>query len=189
MEKKIWTYETLAQTSRANLENVLRTGTAPDLEQLNGYIYCGWNHEWIGKLSGEKFKKGFLKKDGTVFGYNEMCEQDGDKYKGKWIVRTIEGKPIQLAFFRTSYMKDEPPLKVYAPYRRLAHFNYDLPFNTWYNIPFRVIRDVVVAPNEGDNTLLLCKAYLQVFPWLNILYCYFLLGMREKIVYPPPQYT
>ena len=40
-----WTYETLAQADRATLENILRTGTPPDIEQLNGYIYCGCNHE------------------------------------------------------------------------------------------------------------------------------------------------
>ena len=54
-----WTFETLAQCDKATLENILLTGTPPDVEQLNGYIYCGWNHEPVGKLSGEKFKKGF----------------------------------------------------------------------------------------------------------------------------------
>ncbi|MGE5811775.1 MAG: hypothetical protein ACM339_09750, partial [Ignavibacteria bacterium] len=68
---KIWTYETLAQASGTELENILLTGTPPDIEQLNGYIYCGWNHEWIGNLSGKKFKKGFMKKDGKNFGFNE----------------------------------------------------------------------------------------------------------------------
>ena len=67
MASQIWTYESLAQASSQELENILRTGTAPDLEQLNGYIYCGWNHEWIGNLSGKKFKKGFMKKDGGNF--------------------------------------------------------------------------------------------------------------------------
>ncbi len=41
---RLWTFETLAQADPATLENVLLTGTAPDLKQLNGYIYCGWNH-------------------------------------------------------------------------------------------------------------------------------------------------
>lgn len=181
-----WTYETLAQADRATLEDILRRGTPPDLEALNGYIYCGWNHEWIGKLSGEKFKKGFLKKaDGKVYGYNEMCEQDGKKYNGDWKVRMHNDHPIQLAFFRTSLVSQEPPIKLAEHYRQLAHFNYDMPQNTGYNLPFRVIRDYVVAPNPGDNTLLLCKAYLQVFPWFNIFYCYFMLGHRKEIEYKP----
>ena len=60
MPSKIYTYETLAQCTKEELENILLTGKPPDLEQLNGYIYCGWNHEWIGNLSGKKFKKGFI---------------------------------------------------------------------------------------------------------------------------------
>ena len=44
MPSKIWTYETLAKVSRDELEKILLTGTPPDIEQLNGYIYCGWNH-------------------------------------------------------------------------------------------------------------------------------------------------
>jgi len=184
---KIWTYESLGLESKASLENVLRTGVPPNLEDLNGYIYCGENHEWIGKVSGEKFKKGYTKKDGVNMGYNEMCTQDGKKWTGDWpIRRKADGKPIQLAFFRTSMVKDEPAYPLYKPYINLAHFNYDLPLNSGYNIPFRVIRDFVVAPNDGDPELLLCKAYLTVFPYfLNIFYCYFLLGMREPIVDMP----
>ena len=52
-----WTYETLAQCDKPTLEKILLNGTPPDLEKLNGLIYCGWNHEPIGKISGEKFKK------------------------------------------------------------------------------------------------------------------------------------
>lgn len=185
MAGKIWTYETLAQADRPTLENILISGTPPDIEELNGYIYCGWNHEWIGKLSGEKFKKGFWKKDGKNMGYNEMCHQDGNKYNGEWKVRMRNERPIQLAYFRTSMVADEPPSALYKPYTHLAHFNYDLSMNTWYNLPFRVIRDFVVCPNEGDNSLMLCKAYLSLAPFLNIFYCYFLLGHREKIQFPP----
>ena len=52
-EKKIWTFESLAQCSRSELDNVLATSQAFDYEKLNGYIYCGWIHTWVCKLSGE----------------------------------------------------------------------------------------------------------------------------------------
>jgi hypothetical protein len=186
MANQVWTYETLAQADRATLENVLLTGTAPDPEQLNGYIYCGWNHEWVGKLSGEKFKKGFCKKDGKNFGYNEIVIQDNQQYRGDWNVRIRDGRPIQLGYFRVSHVKDEPPEPLYKPYAHLGHFNYNLPMNTGLNVFFRVIRDFVVLPNECDHSLMLCKAYLQFFfPWLNIFYCYFLLGHRQKIEHLP----
>jgi hypothetical protein len=185
MAGTIWTYESLAQADRKTLENVLLTGKPPDLEAVNGYLYCGWNHEWIGKLSGEKFMKGFCKKEGKNMGFNQICYQDNNKYNGEWKVRLRDARPIQLAFFRTSMVKDEPPHSLYKPYMHLAHFNYDLPMNTWLNLPFRVIRDFVVCPNEGDSTFMLCKAYLSVFPFLNIFYCYFLLGHRRPIDFMP----
>ncbi|HEY4611350.1 MAG TPA: hypothetical protein VII11_00025 [Bacteroidota bacterium] len=186
MAKQIWTYETLGQADRPTLENILRTGSPPNLDELEGYIYCGWNHEWIGKLSGEKFKKGFKKRDGKLYGYNERCHQDGMGYRGEWKSRQAPGKPpLALAFFRCTYFKDEPPDPFFEKYKHLSFFTYNLPMNSWYNLPFRVIRDAVVAPNEGDNSLLLSKAYLRVLPFVNLFYCYFLLGHRKKIEYEP----
>jgi hypothetical protein len=182
-----WTYETLAQCNTTQLENILMTGSAPDPEQLNGWIYCGWNHELIGKLSGEKFKKGFYKKNGRNFGYNEICEQDSDSFRGAWKVRLSNGRPTQLGYFRSSYVKDEPAQPLYKPYQHLGHLNYDLPdMNKSIYFFFRVIRDFVVLPNPGDHSLMLCKAYLQfIYPSVNVFYCYFLLGHRLKIEHLP----
>ncbi len=189
MAARIWTYESLAQATSDELETILRTGTAPDLEQLNGYIYCGWNHEWIGNLSGKKFKKGFMKKDGANLGYNEIVIQDSDGVTGEWRQNLgSDGKPSQLGYFRTAYVRNEPPINIARPYQQLGFFDYDIPhMHKWYLSFFRVIRDFVVLPNPGDNSLLLCKAYLRVFPFLNIFYCYFQLGRREPIKYLPWQ--
>ncbi len=181
-----WTFDSLAQADRAELEQVLLTGTAPDLEQLEGWIYCGWNHEWVGRLSGEKFKKGFRKKDGRPFGYNEIVRQDRQGHRGEWKVKMKGGRPRQVGYFSVSLVADEPPQRLDRPYRHLGHFNYDVGMNTWLNLPFRVIRDFVVLPNPGDHSLMLCKAYFQLgFPWLNVFYCYFLLGHRQKIEFEP----
>lgn len=181
-----WTFETLAQADRPTLERVLRTGTAPDLEQLNGYIYCGWNHEWVSVISGRKFKKGFRKRDGRNFGYNEIVRQDNQGYGGDWQVKTRDGRPIQLGYFRVSQVADEPSQRLYEPYRHLSSFDYNVSVNTGRNLIFRMIRDVVVLPNPGDHSLMLCKAYFQIgFRWLNVFYCYFLLGHREEIEFEP----
>lgn len=187
MSSIIWTYDTLAQATPAQLEHILLTGKPPDMEELNGYIYCGWNHEWIGNLSGKKFKKGFMKKDGQNMGYNEIVIQDDTGCTGPWKQHIgSNGKPTQLGYFRTSYVKNEPPAKLNQRYANLGYFDYDIPhMHKWYLSFFKVIRDFVVLPNEGDNSLLLCKAYLRVFPFLNIFYCYFQLGNRELIKYPP----
>jgi hypothetical protein len=176
-----WTFETLARASKETYENILLTGTPPDIEQLNGFIYCGWNHEPIGKISGEKFKKGFYKRGGANYGYNETVIQDRKKYLGEWKVGLHEVRPNQLGYFRTSYVKDEPYHKLYQPYLHLAHFNYDIPFHKFHLSFFRVIRDFVVLPNPGDHSLMLCKAYLHITEDINIFYCYFLLGHRLEI--------
>ncbi|MGO9480372.1 MAG: hypothetical protein ACLP05_01145 [Candidatus Kryptoniota bacterium] len=187
MSSKIWTYDTLAQASPAELEKILCTGESPDMEELNGYTYCGWNHDWIGYLTGQKFKKGFKKKDGKNIGYNEMVIQDSSGYLGKWNQRIeSDGKPMQLGYFRTAYVKDEPPGKLNQRYINLGYFNYDIRrMDRWYCIYFKVIRDFLVLPNAGDNSLLLGKTYLRIFPSLDIFACYFQLGHREEIQYPP----
>ncbi len=185
MSTKIWTYESIAKSSKAELEIILRTCKAPDLEQLNGYIYCGWNHEWRAYLSGEKFKKGFMKRNGGNFGFNETVIQDKDGYGGEWKQHINKnGKPSQLGYFRTQYVKDVPPINIAKPYPNTAFFSYN-GLNPWYTSFFTWVKDFVVLPNEGDHSLLLCKAYMRIFPFLNIFYSYFPLGYPEKIKYLP----
>ena len=182
-----WTYESLAAADRTTLENLLRTGSPPDPEKLEGFIYCGYNHEWVPKrLSGEKFKKGFRKKDGRPFGFNEIVRQDHKGPGGEWQVEMHEGRPRQVGYFRVGLVKDEPPTKLNRLYPHTGHLNYDVPRNTWLNWPFRVIRDYSVLANPGDHELILCKAYFQLLhPKVNIFYCYFPLGRREPIEFEP----
>jgi hypothetical protein len=186
LQTEAWTYETLAACDRKQLEEIMLTGTAPDPEELEGYIYCGWNHEWVGTLSGRKFKKGFRKREGKPFGFNEICDQTGAAPTGEWKVAMHDGRPRQVGFFRVGATADEPVQRLNKPYRHTGHFNYDVKKNTWLNSPFKVIRDFVVLPNPGDHSLMLCKAYFQLgFPWLTLFYCYFLLGHRQKIDFEP----
>lgn len=181
-----WTYETLAQADRPTLENILRTGKPPDIDQLNGYIYCGWNHEAFGRLlSGTKFKKGFWKKDGADSGYNETVNYDGQKYLGQWEVGLHKVRPNQLGYFKVGYVRDTPTTKLNAPYRNLVTFDYSVPYHKWYLQFFMLIRDFVVLPNEDDHSLMLCKAYLRFSENFHIFYCYFLLGHRQEIRYLP----
>lgn len=185
-QQQTWTFETLAEADRRTLEKVLLEGTAPDPEQLNGWVYCGWNHEPVAKLSGEKLRKGFRRKDGLDMGYNELVRQDKQGYHGKWEVKTKDGRPRQLGYFRLSRVQDEPPQKLYAPYRHLGLLNYDLPMNGGVNRPFRVIRDFLALVNPGDHTLMLGKAYLHLGrPSLTVFYSYFLLGHRQQVEHEP----
>ena len=178
--KKTWTFETLARASKSTLETIMQEGYAPDIDQLNGYSYCGWNHEPIGKITGEKFRKGFFKKDGTVFGFNQNVLQDHQKYEGNWETIQYKNRPNEFGYFRVSYLKEDDQNNFNA-YRHLAVFNYSIPQHKWYLGFFRLIRDIMVLPNKDDHSLILGKAYLQIGRNLNIFCCYFILGYPEKL--------
>jgi hypothetical protein len=184
LKTEAWTYETLAACSKKELEEILLAGEAPDPAQLEGFEYCGWNHEWVGTLSGRKFKKGFRARDGRRFGFNEIVEQTGAAPTGEWKVQVKKGKHRPLGFFRVGLTADEPVNRLNRPYRHTGHLNYAVPVNTWLNLPFKVIRDFAVLPNPGDHGLILCKAYFVLGP-IRIFYCYFLLGHRLPLDFDP----
>lgn len=97
-----------------------------------------------------------------------------------------QGRPVQVGYFRVSLVRDEPPQSLNRPYRHRGHLNYNVPMNTRLNLPFRVIRDFAVLPNPDDHRLILCKADFQLgFRWLDLFYCYFLLGHRQEIEFEP----
>jgi hypothetical protein len=175
-----WTFETLAAADRDKLEEVLRAGTAPQFDQLEGYTYRGWNHERRSRLTGEKFKKVFHKRDGRAFGYNQKVHQDGQGYSGEWRLKLKDGRPIQIGYYRVGLTRDEAPKGPYREYDHTGLLNYNLDLNTGFHLALRVIRDFVVMPSPGDHELILGKAYLQLgLPSLSIFYSYFVLGHRE----------
>ena len=185
--KKAWTFESVAQADRKTLEHILRTGTAPDMEQMVGHIYRGYTQQRLAAtLTAQKYKKGFYKKDGEIFGYNELVVQDKKGYQGEWKNIMKKGRPIQIGYFRTSLVKDEPPEKLNKPYMHLGYWDYNISMNkAVQNLPFRVIRDFAVLPNEGDHSVILCKAYLKVATGIHFFTTYFMLGHPEEIKYPP----
>jgi hypothetical protein len=179
-----WTFEALAQAASDELERILLGGTAPDPKELEGWIYRGWNREWVSKLSGQKFKKGFRSREGQAFGYNELMVQDGQGPLGEWKARMKDGRPRQLGYFRVSPVDELPLDKLTAPFRHLAVFDYDVPINAGVNLPLRVVRDFVALANPGDHSLLLGRAYLKA-GFVNVFYCHFVLGHRRPIEHEP----
>lgn len=102
-----YSFETLALADKAELENVLLSGDTPNINQLDGYSYCGWNHEPVGKLTGRKFKKSFVKKISDVYGFNQKIKQDSCDHNGQWNEILVNGLPSPMGFFKVSYVKDE----------------------------------------------------------------------------------
>ena len=179
-----WTFDTLAQAGSDELARILLGGTAPNPEELEGWTYRGWNREWVSKLSGQKFKKGFRRRDGQVFGYNEIMVQDGRGPGGEWKARTKDGRPRQIGYFRVSPVAEVTADKLNAPFRHLGQFDYDVPLNSGIGLPLRLVRDFVALPNPGDHSLLLGKAYVRA-GLANVFYSHFVLGHRRPIEHEP----
>ena len=176
-----WTFEMLAQADRKTLETVLLAAHAPDPAQLSGYVYDGYNRNWLVQLVAQKFRKAFYQQDHLLYGYNQMVIQDRQHYTGEWRVRMNHGKPALQGFYRVTFVKDEPPQKYSAPYEHLLCFNYNIDPNPHWNVVMRSIRDYVGLPNAGDHSLLLGKAYLQFAPRLHIFASYFILGHPQTL--------
>ena len=135
-----WTWETLNGADRKVLEEVMRTGATPDIEQLLGHSYRGLNRGFVTRITGRRFKKVFHEHEGRPFGHNIVDRR---------------GKPVEIGWFSL------------RPEGRLVRFDYNVEQNGGLNLPLRGIQDLVVLPNPGDNTLVLGKAY---FPKLRVAY-------------------
>jgi hypothetical protein len=131
----------------------------------------------VGRLAGPKFKKAFARRGGRPLGYNELCRQDGKAIDGAW-----EPRPgrAPVGYFRVGSAAEEPRRGPYTRYPRAGLFNYGVDLNTGLQLPFRLIRDVVVLPNADDHDLMLGKAYLDLGLG-RIFCCYFVLGHRTPI--------
>src|SRR6266567_3999616 len=100
-----WTFETLAQADSRTLENVLLTAQAPTLAQLADHVYDGYNHDWLGQLPGEKFRKAFFQQEHTLYGFNQVVIQDGQHYRGEWRVQMKNNKPVLRGFYHVTFVK------------------------------------------------------------------------------------
>jgi hypothetical protein len=126
------TWEELTGADRRVLEEVMRTGATPDIDQLLGHTYRGLNSGLVPRITGRKFRKVFHEHEGRPFGHNVVDRR---------------GKPVEIGWFSI------------RPEGRLVHFDYNVKQNGGLNFPLRGIQDFVVLPNPGDHTLVLGKAY------------------------------
>jgi hypothetical protein len=179
MEKQIWTFETLVQANRATLEHVLLNSQAPDMGQLAGFGYDGYNHDWLGQLSARKFRKVFLTKNGQYYGLNQIVHQDGNDFTGQWRIQMENDRPVEMGFFRVIPASGSSTNRRVVPYSHLICFDYNIDMNPRGSVLMRAIRDYVGMPNAGDYELMLGKAYLRLTPFLHTFASYFVLGNRK----------
>jgi hypothetical protein len=179
VKNNLWTFETLAKADRATLDQVLLSSNTPDPKQMVGYVYDGYNHDWLGQLAGKKFRKTFLLQDNQPYGLNQIVEQDGNDFTGEWRIRHKNGRPVELGFFKVLPASESAWNRQVARYKHLICFDYNIALNPKTNLLMRSIHDYVGLPNVGDYGIVLGKAYLQITPSHSIFASYFILGHRK----------
>ena len=148
-----YTFEELTRLSNARLEELFKNGEKPDIKNLLGYEFRGFNTPAFTKLIGiQKFKKGFYTKEGKPFGYNIPVKQNGRL--SPWICKPGDDDPKRFGFFSLN----EPgttPISDVEPNAILL--NYGDGDNSLFEGAF--LRDYVVQPFPGNTDLYIGKAY------------------------------
>lgn len=154
-------FRALTNMSRKQLNRLMEFGTAPQLADVVGYEFRGWNVPPLAALIGtRKFKKGFCGQPykGFLYGYNVRVQQN-DKHE-PWLARPSEKNPRRFAFFKVF-----PPRVVgqsrfantmvihYASWQRYFFLN-----------PARYTVDYMVYPESSNKDLMLGKSYFELGP-------------------------
>lgn len=141
----------------AELEEILRLGTAPDPQRLAGFEWRGYNTLELTRLVGiKKFIKGFFRNaSGAVEGYNIPVRQNG--LKDAWLHKPDADSPKRFGFFLVLPAAARPggdphPQSVLLDYGASSR-------NAVYRVE-RLLRDYVVVPDPANPDILLGKAAL-----------------------------
>lgn len=171
------TLQDIAETPTAELEGLMWKGTTPDVENLVGWEFKGYNHpEFIEYLGFRKFVKGFFRPADApekVMGFNADVFQNG--LYGKWLAKPADASPKRYGFYDVYPVVATERDNLY-PHSLLLNYNSDR--NPFYDVT-RVLRDylVQVAPDNPD--LYLGKAYLALGP-MRPAVSYFILERRHR---------
>ncbi len=173
-------YVALALADNQTLEQAMRMGSQPRMEDLAGWEFRGYNTlDLTGLLGFRKFKKGFYSPrpiEGTIEklqGYNVQVVQTplGDP----WIDRIKSGQAIRHAWYRCHPVR---MTDVDCRYPNAVLINYDCEDNNPLD-PSKRLRDYVVQVYPDDPDLLLGKAYVALAGPLRLFVSYFILGRNN----------
>ncbi len=159
--------EDLARLSARELGRVFHDGTLPDVQELLGWEYRGYNQPFITQVLGfRKFKKGFYERDGACWGYNVPVVQNG--LEGAWKCRPSDDAPKRFGFYSVRSLE---PGSTAGKESGCLLLDYSDGSNGFFEGSF--LRDYVRRV-DGDDDLLLGKAYssvarAQLFPTFFII--------------------
>jgi len=171
-------FVSLCLATPAMLEDVMRRGVMPDLEQLAGWEFRGYNTPEVSTLLGiRKFKKGFFKDaaaaPGRIQGYNVEIRQsplgepwidvvkNGESHKFNW----FDVYPVDLSEYG-------------AMYANAVLINYNCDRNFLLN-PSRLLRDYLVQVYPDNPDLYVSKAFAALGP-VRVGIWYFVLERSNR---------
>jgi hypothetical protein len=162
------TYEALCRAPESTLETLMLRGTAPRLEQLQGYEFRGFNvHPGAEIIRSRKFKKGFYAEPGVddlLQGYNVRVAQNG--LLNPWIDVLRRGEPIR-EFPYEAYpvrqgVDDRYPQSLFLDYGLASKSALD---------PSMYLRDYLAQVYLDNADLFIGRAFYALGPvWLPLSY-------------------
>lgn len=164
-QQKSWTYEELCTSEQDVLEQIMKEGLTPKLEDLAGYEFKGFNTLDLTSILGfRKFKKGFYWAEGTgpeakiLKGYNVKIVQNA--MIDEWIDIMKHGRPACHGFYRVF-----PPAetRAYNDYPNAVLIDYSAGDNPLLD-PSKFLRDYLVQVSPTNRDLFLGKAYVALGP-------------------------
>ena len=167
MKKKVFTYDYLITTHQGILESLMKTGSVPDTKNLIGYEFRGVNVVFVLKIINDigigiepkffgvkKFKKGFVKRGGEVWGYNVKVKQNSI-FEPHFAVPN-EDKPNIFGWYKVYPAEYDPRHNIYRN-SLLLNYGYSKELH-----PARFLRDYLVQVEPENIDLYLGKAYLSI---------------------------
>jgi hypothetical protein len=173
-------YLDLARKSKRELDAVFTAGSPPDVSELTGFEFRGYNQPRAAALLGiRKFIKAFyLDSARRPFGCNTPVTQN--RLDDEWLPRPTAQAPRRYAFFQVEPASPDAPGNL----RRSAAFlDYSHGGNRAYDIA-RILRDYLVRVEPGSDELLLGKA-LFVVAGTTLAHSYFLIERYRPLTDAP----
>lgn len=165
-------FERLARARPRELEELVRSSPAPDLDAICGWRWRGYNTPAASRLLGiRKFIKVFERAPDGVTGYNLRAR--GTQLDEAWLARGPD-PASRVGLYRVY----PPSTRVGTPYPNAALIDYGAyPGQHWL---VRAIRDHLVQPDPADPDVLLGQASFAAGPLL-IPAGHFILGRLRAL--------
>ena len=153
------TFDELTAYDNRRLEPFLTGFPAPEISDLLGFEFRGWNIQSATKVMGtRKFFKGFfgVATRPHAWGYNMPAVQDGKDHP--WRAKTKDGRPIRCFFFKivpgTAISDSLHPKTLVVDYRQWPEY--------FLLNPVKYTVDYLVYPDPQNHNLIVGKSYSQV---------------------------